>query len=112
MKVARILTIIIILGSLASAGTAFYKFYIARDYLIIADVSCDSNLHSCFVGDGDATPLRYEKISKRANTIPSCNGWLDQCPKLTCEQGDSSCMVEYCQPDTGDTCDGPTSSSH
>jgi len=107
MKGTRILILIIILASLISAGVAFYKFYIVRDYLVFANVPCDPVQHSCFIGNGQDTPQYYEKISKKANTIPVCNGWLDQCPELTCVQGDSSCTVEYCQSDTGDACHGP-----
>jgi hypothetical protein len=107
MKGAKLFTLVIILASLVSVGVAFDKFYIARDYFIFANVSCDSTLHSCFVGDGDSAPKHYEKVSRKANTIPTCNGWADQCPELTCAQNDSSCTVEYCQLDTGDTCYGP-----
>lgn len=107
MKIAKITILLISLASLVSASIAFYKFYIARDYLIFANVSCDSTSHSCFVGDNGATSQYYEKVSKIANTIPVCNGWLNQCPELSCAQGDSSCTVEYCESDTGDTCYGP-----
>lgn len=109
MKGVQILILTIILASLVSASVAFYKFYIVRDYLVFASVSCDSTLYSCFVGDGDSAPRYYEKISKKANMIPVCNGWLDQCPELYCTQGDPNCIVEYCQSDTEDTCYGPVS---
>lgn len=111
MKGVQILILTIILASLVSAGVAFYKFYIIRDYLVFANVSCDSTSHSCFVGDGDSAPQYYEKVSKKANAIPICNGWLNQCPELSCTQGDSSCTIEYCQSDTGDTCYGPVTTN-
>lgn len=107
MKGVKLFTLVIILASVVSISVSFYKFYIARDYLIFSNVSCDSTLHSCFVGDSDATSQYYEKVSKIANTIPVCNGWLNQCPELSCTQGGPSCTVEYCSPDTGDTCYGP-----
>lgn len=109
MESAKVLIAIIILASLLSAGMAFYKFYIVRDYFVFANVTCDSTLNSCFVGDGDNIPRYYKKISKVANTIQICNGWQDQCPELSCEQGDPNCTVEYCQHDTGDICYGPVS---
>jgi len=108
MKGVQLFTIVIILASLISAGVAFNKFYIARNYLVFANVPCDPNLHSCFVGDGDSAPKSYEKISRKANTIPVCNGWLNQCPELICAQNDSSCSIEYCDLSTGDACNGPT----
>lgn len=104
MKSAKVLIVTIILASVVSAGFAFYKFYIARDYFVFANVSCDPTLHSCFVGDGQDTPQYYKKISKRANTIPACDGWLDQCPVLTCVQEDQNCTIEYCETGTGDSC--------
>lgn len=109
MKGAHLVISLVILASLVSAGVAFYKFYITRDYLVFANVTCDSTLNSCFIGDGDSTPRYYETISKKANTIPVCNGWLDQCLELYCTQGDPNCIVEYCQSDTEDTCYGPVS---
>lgn len=111
MKVGKLIILFVVLASLVSSSVAFYKFYIVRDYLVFANVSCDSTLHSCFVGDGDSAPQYYEKISKKANTIPVCNGWLNQCQELSCTQGDSSCTIEYCQSDTGDTCYGPVSTN-
>jgi len=107
MKGVKLFTLVIILASVVSIGVSFYKFYIARDYLIFANISCDPALHSCFAGDGNGAPQYYEKISRMANTIPECNGWLNQCPELTCAQGDSNCTIEYCSTDTGDTCYGP-----
>ena len=111
MKNVHALILAVVLTSLVSASVAFYKFYVVRDYLIFANVSCDSTLYSCFVGDDDSTPKYYEKISRKANTVPICDGWLDQCPELTCVQGDSNCAVEYCQSDTEDTCYGPVSAN-
>lgn len=108
MKVPQIVIWLTLLVSFISASVAFYKFYIVRDYIVLANVPCDSTLHSCFVGDGDNTPQSYEEISKVANTIPACNGWQDQCPELTCDQGSFGCTITYCQLGTGDSCSGPT----
>ena len=97
--------ILLVVGALVvSASVAFYTFYIVRDYALFANVSCNPSTHSCFVGDGDTTPQFYAKLTKRANTIPACNGWLNQCPELACAAGDETCAIAYCSPGGEDTC--------
>ena len=107
MHGTRILIALIIVASLVSAGMAFFTLYVARDYLVFANVSCDPTQHSCFVGDGENTPRYYEEVTRRANTIPACNGWFDQCQELNCADGDSSCTVQYCEQGGEDACYGP-----
>ncbi len=102
----RTLILFVIVTSIVSAGIALYTYYIEREYVVFANVSCDPGIHSCFVGDGEYTPLWYAKIAKEANSIPTCDGWLDQCAELTCDAGDESCTIEYCT-EGEEVCYGP-----
>jgi hypothetical protein len=111
MNVSKIVIWAVIISSLISAFVAFNKFYIHRQYLVEANVSCDTQVHSCFIGDDDNTPRYYQKVTRLASTIPECNGWAGQCPELSCTDRDLNCTVEYCIPGGSDTCSGPTAST-
>ncbi len=105
MSVSKALILLIILGSLVSAGLAVKKFAIDRDYLVEANVSCDPTQHSCFVGDGETTPKFYEMISKKAYLIPACDGWADKCPELSCSSSDGNgCAEAFCEEGGEDIC--------
>lgn len=103
MRASKILILLILVGSLLSAGLAAKKFALDRDYPVEANVPCDPTIHSCFVGDGDTNPAFYESIRKKAYLIPACDGWADQCPVLSCSPSDGEgCTETFCE-EGGDT---------
>lgn len=104
MNLNRLLISFLILASLVSAALAFDKFYIRRDYIVMANIDCDPSQNSCFVGDGEDTPDYYAELSRPAYSISVCNGWADQCAPLTCDDGNPQCSIEYCTPGGDDQC--------
>jgi hypothetical protein len=107
MKGARAIILLVLIGSVVSAGLAYKKFALDRDYFVYANVPCDPAAHSCFVGDGDDTPSFYEKVSKKAYLIPACDGWAGQCPVLSCSPSDGmNCAEEFCSTGGADACSG------
>jgi len=81
------------------------------DFYIEASVPCDSSENSCFVGDGENTPESYMVIHKKAYDIPTCNAWAGDCTELSCQSGDTGCLITYCDTSIGDSCVGPTGTS-
>ena len=75
--------------------------------MVFANVSCEPNQESCFIGDGENTPQYYKTVSRKAYTIPFCDAWGGECAELNCA-GNEACSVEYCQPDEETECSSPT----
>jgi hypothetical protein len=88
-------------------------FLLERDFLITDHIPCDPALDSCFVQDCDPVDAEcdsepYKKIEKSAAHITMCPNYLvDQCPALTCETGETDCVVTLCSDETveeGEVC--------
>ncbi len=108
MKINRILVALILVGSLCSAYLAINKYYLEKDYFVYANVSCQPTESSCFIGDGENTPLFYKSIAKKAYRIPACDGWKNECPELACETEDEDCTITYCDHELDEgSCYGP-----
>src|SRR5689334_21394813 len=103
MRVSVSWLVLIALIFIATALSAVH-YFIQRDYLVVANVTCDPQLYSCFVGDGEDLPEFYMTVSKPASQIPACNAWKDECSELSCN-GETGCEETYCLPDSEDTCD-------
>ena len=99
----HLLASLLVLTVLA-VGTTFYKFYIARDYLVVAVMECDPEEAVCFIGDGEYTPEFYRVVSKPAYTIPACDAWAGECEPLTCTPEESLCQEAVCDSSMGDEC--------
>ncbi|TAK57490.1 hypothetical protein EPO17_01805 [Patescibacteria group bacterium] len=111
----RIFYILVILLILASAGVAFVKIFIQKDYQILAKTSCDPQTEKCFVRvcdpesdttcptvEADRTSY-YKKISKKAATIALCDATAEKVgcgAELTCTQGEVSCSYTFCDKTT------------
>ncbi len=85
------------LSILASGSMAVAKYAVARDYIVVASVTCDPQRESCFIGDGENTPEFYKVIEKNAHSIPACDGWSDQCEELSCSDDDPNCEEYQCE---------------
>ena len=117
----RIFYAVLILLILGSVSVTFYKYYIAKDFQIVAEVSCDSVLETCFhyeptpcdVGDLECVPEEaydYKIISKNAASIFACEQTVEKVDcneELFCLDGEKDCSYEYCTTDAlsdGVTC--------
>ncbi len=97
--------LVVFIAAALTVAMAFNKYYIQRDYLVFANVSCDPGQHSCFIGDGESTPDYYSMIFKRAYLIPPCDAWADECAELTCLPSDSyGCTHQFCDPASDENC--------
>jgi|GEM_PF-2548559 len=83
-------------GFLISGGAAFYQFLIAENYIVFANVVCDPTQYSCFVGDGETTPMYYKEVARPASNIPSCV-WSGECAVDSCWEGEPLCEETYCE---------------
>ena len=101
---------------LGSVGASFYRYYITKNYQIIAQVSCNINVEKCFqtacdsntgtvcatTTDGNSVTY-YKKISKRASNILVCENTIDKTDckdELSCINGEKQCSYIYCSKDT------------
>jgi hypothetical protein len=94
---------------LAIIGYRYYQYVIERDFIVVANVSCDPAAESCFVADCDpedsecdASP--YKKIELVSAEAPHC---IEEhtCEDFSCTS--DSCSVTECSEDTveeGETC--------
>jgi hypothetical protein len=97
-KGLSVLRICLMLMALTAISLSAAKYLYYHDYTIEVNVPCNSASENCFVGDGQDTPLTYKKIEKKAFEIAPCNGWLNECPVLTCQGNDLNCDTTYCNP--------------
>ena len=102
----------IILGILilASVGVTFYKYYILKDFQIVAEVSCDPATEVCFHyeptpcadDDLECVPEEaydYKMMSKNAANILACENTeekIDCTEELSCLDNEENCSYEYC----------------
>lgn len=100
----KILTGVLIVFFLLSASAKYYKYFVAEDYYVSAEISCDTETEACFVWDCDPededcdqTPYKY--IWKHASNIPKCDPRIDACDELQCGT-DEDCEVLFCSEET------------
>lgn len=99
-KKNKILLIVVILLVVYAVLSAYYRFFVVRDYQIITEISCDPETESCFVYEDEETELYYYKlINKNAANISDCNPHREECDELSCEDGEEDCKITYCDPE-------------
>ncbi|OHA47554.1 MAG: hypothetical protein A2541_02175 [Candidatus Taylorbacteria bacterium RIFOXYD2_FULL_36_9] len=110
---------------LASVVTTFVRYYVLKDYQIIAQVSCDPNIELCFqvecdntvddsclVNSDNESVTYYKIISKRASNIALCEKSVDKigcADELSCIFNEEQCSYEYCTEEAlgeGELCVG------
>lgn len=100
-------TTIFIIGLVAITSLAIiaasYRYFVVRDYVVIAHVTCEPTSESCFIGDSEFATF-YKIIVKPAYTIPACDGWKGTCPELSCNEGELGCKEILCDPDLESNC--------
>lgn len=104
-------TILLLIGSIAYGS---YRFFIAHNYVLQYEASCDPISEQCFVytcteEDGvDCEPYTYKLMYKYAYDVRNaCGTDVRDCAAATqCQPSDTLCTIEYCDP-TVDECAGP-----
>jgi hypothetical protein len=120
----RIFYGLLIILILASVGVTFWRIVIKMDYQIVAEVSCDPAVESCYhyqpeecdMSDYDCLSqppeeaYDYKLISKTAATIYACEQTEEKLgcsEELSCLDGELNCEYTYCDAET-EECAVPT----
>lgn len=107
-KKTKVLAFFLVAFFVISISAKYYNFVIAQDYIVDAEISCDTETESCFVWDCDIeedeecdhTPYKY--ISKNISDLPYCDPYTNEageCPELSCSESDNYCEVFPCSED-------------
>ena len=125
---SRTLVVFFCVAIAISVGTAFYKFFVLRDYSIQTQVDCDPSVDSCFVlectpdsdgvtgdctGDPEQDTHYYKIMQKNVANVYDCTAGSDGCPTVTCDKNETGCGYTYCEQDNTDgvTCSQPQAGS-
>jgi hypothetical protein len=123
----KIFYTILILLILGSVGFTFWRIIVEKDYQIVAEVSCDPAVESCFhyepeicaMDDYDclSAPIEeaydYKLINKKAANIYACEQTEEKTDcgeELSCLEGEENCEYTYCDPaelEEGEACAEP-----
>ena len=113
---------LLIIGSVAAT---YYRYIIARDYIVEAEAECDPTTEDCFVwecdpssteegeacaGDPEEDVWYYTILRRNAKNVPLCDPNDEDCDALTCPEGEEECEIVYCTDETKgeeDTCSTP-----
>lgn len=122
---SKILFIVFALLIAGSVAVSYYRFMVARDYIIQAEAECDPYTEACFVyvcdpapeadgddctGDLEEDTWYYQRIERNAQNIPLCDPNDETCDALTCPAGEAECSYILCDDETvgeGETCNDP-----
>jgi len=89
---------------------SFCRYYIDKDYYIVIETSCDHFTESCFVYVCDPESSEdcpeipeertsyYKLIKIKASNIPFCDKNENECPAITCVDG-QDCVDILCDPE-------------
>lgn len=112
--------LILLIGSVAAS---FVRYYILKDFQILAQTSCDPASEICFqiecdsdleencnlTEDGQSVSY-YKYIYKNASTIYQCEKTEEKLgcnEELSCVEGENDCSYEYCSEENlqeGEVC--------
>jgi hypothetical protein len=110
---------------IVSAGLAYYRYIVKKDYIIEAQIDCDPETENCFIWKCDPTSLTegeectgvpdndiwYYKIFRRnAQNIPLCDPKDENCTVHVCSEGEKDCADVLCTPQNvkkGEECNDP-----
>lgn len=92
-------------------GHNFYRYFVAKDYIVHAFIECNPINHSCFKADNEtSSPVfktnPYAKVEILSINAPPC---LEEhtCRNFSCESKDGSCHIIYCSENSveeGENC--------
>lgn len=106
------LAVILIPLLLIAAFMSYDRFMVRGDYIAAYEGDCDPATESCFVGcedDACNEQYYYSYIEKHATELREmCGPDITDCDEAySCQEGDVSCEISYCDSTTDD-CYGPT----
>jgi hypothetical protein len=100
-KGSKIFFLVLALLIIGSIGFTFWRIFIAKDYQIIAEVSCDTMAASCFFWEDEEEAYTYKMISKKASNIYACEQAeekIDCDEELSCLEDEEDCEYIVCDP--------------
>lgn len=101
---------------------SFTRFFVAKEYLIFADIDCDPTVEHCFVyecdpeteectGDPEEDTWYYKKMTKKAANVILCDPNDARCVAQTCFEEEEDCTYRYCDEisaeENGTVCSDP-----
>lgn len=87
----------------------YYRIIILQDYLVSYQLPCDPSTHSCYFDSETSSSFYFvERKASQLSLLCGSNSVLDCSAATTCEVGEESCLVQFCQPDFGQSCYSPS----
>lgn len=84
---------------------SYWKYFLQRDYIVIAELPCDPENESCFVHECDPSGEEcdslvdyYKFIEAKAYALPLCDPNLG-CLFEDCREDTEDCRIIKCDPD-------------
>lgn len=127
-KKTKIFWIIVAVVFCGSIGFSYWRFVVARDFLIFVHEDCDPYQEACFVercdpdaivendenwvctGVEDEDASYYKIRQRKAANIATCDNTDDACDPFACKEDEEKCGIVYCLPYTAtdeDECTDP-----
>jgi hypothetical protein len=120
-KQSKIFFLALFLLIALSVGVSYYRFFVAKDYVIEAQADCDPAAEACFVsvcdpqeeqcsGDPEEDTSYYKVVHRKAANIPLCNPNDEGCDALVCQPDEEGCEEILCDPNSlaeGQQCSDP-----
>lgn len=87
----------------------YYRIIVLQDYLVSYQLPCDLATHSCYF-DSETNGSFYfvERRAVQLSVLCGNNSVLDCAAAAECTSGEGSCIVQFCQPDSGHSCYSPS----
>jgi hypothetical protein len=114
-KKSKIFFLVFFLLIALSVGASYYRFFIAKDYIIEAQADCDPAAETCFVyvcdpqseecsGDPEEDTSYYKVVHRKAANILLCDPNAEGCDALVCQPDEEDCEETLC--DSNDLAEG------
>lgn len=109
-KKSKIFFLVFFLLIAGSVAATYYRYIVARDYIIEAEADCDPYTEACFTyvcdpeageectGDPVEDTSYYKLIHRNAKNIPLCDPAEEGCEALVCPPDEEGCEIVFCDP--------------
>lgn len=119
---SRVFFLVISVLIAGSVVVTYYRFFVARDYLVQAQADCDPYTEACFVyvcdpleeegctGDLLEDTSYHKLIDRLARNVPLCEADEETCIVLPCATDETECSYTLCDAKTveeGEVCSDP-----
>jgi len=119
-KNSKILFTVFFIAVFAAIGTSFYKYYILKDFYILAETACDPTQERCFERgcysasdpgcvEGGEFSVYCKLIKKNASAIQDCDPKDPNCGALDCKKEEGCTEILCDEKNKGEnyTCNDP-----